>query len=237
MEVCPNVTNFVSLFPTPMFLLLLTLFQPADTLKQDQWLFWLTPTSLLHSYHPALEAGFEFQPKERRAFTLHFGLDLGSSENEPYRNQKTKYLRLGTKFYTSSKPTAPYFMPELSAFHIGHEGKYVTADAALSPLPQNAKATFTDWVLKAGGILGLKAPWGALRIDIFAGGGLRLGTSEYKVLHVGGAPYAVPDKHNWGKLNRDVTLTKQSGHLKIPTTAYLSLGLRLGFPFKSTAVP
>jgi hypothetical protein len=81
-----------------MLLLFFSLCQPfpADTLKQDHWLAWITPTSLFRTYHPAVEAGLEFKPKQRTAYTLSYGIDLGSSGNESYNNQPTKYLRLGT---------------------------------------------------------------------------------------------------------------------------------------------
>jgi hypothetical protein len=155
-----------------MLLLLLTLFHPVqnDTLKQDQWTLWIIPTRLFHVYHPALETGLEYKTTGRLAYSIAYGRDLGSADREPYRHQNTKYLRLGTKFYKKDKPASGYIMPEMSIFHIAHEGDDVSADSPLSPSLQKAEADFKDWVLKAGALLGYKAVWGGLRVDLFLGG-------------------------------------------------------------------
>jgi hypothetical protein len=128
-------------------------------------------------------------------------------------------------------------MPELSLFHIRHEGKYITADAPLSPFPQKAEAAFKDWVVKAGGLLGQKTTWGVLHVEDFIGGGIRFGSSHYRIQNVGGENVARPDKHSWAILNTDVKLTKDTGKLKVPTSPYLNLGLRVGFPLKTLRTP
>lgn len=207
----------------------------TDSLRYDKWIGWVTPTSLLNLYHPALELGVEYNQKKHLAYSLMYGLDIANKENKAYDNQNHQYVRLGIKKYTRDKFSSGYLMGELGIFHLSHYGQGV------SWKDQNdiiVHAKFHEFLFKPGIIIGGKVKAGNMRFDFFTGIGYRFGFRKHNVLSTTSSPnYHGGEIHGMFNPADHIVIDSNSGWTNASRKPYLSLGIRVGIGFKPIVIP
>jgi len=222
------------------FILLSTpLVARTDSLRYDKWIGWMTPLSIYHRYHSAIEIGAEYNPQNKLAYTFSYGLKVSDERTDLFANQDQQYIRLGVKKYLGPGLTAGYVMGELGLFHISHNGSSVYWGDAKAPEVHYAEAKFHDFLVKQGVIFGAKVRIGELRFDFFSGLGLRLGSSRYRVLEISDRvdKYHYPDYNPAYRVNLAAYLTEPKGWRSIKPSPYVSFGFRFGIGFKTVTPP
>ena len=211
----------------------------TDSLRYDKWIGWITPLSIYHRYHSAIEIGAEYNPHHQLAYTLSYGLKVSDERSDLFSNQDQQYLRLGIKKYLGQKQTAGYVMGELGLFHISHNGSTVYWGDSKSPEVYYAQAKFHDYLLKQGVIFGAKVHIGELRFDFFSGLGLRLGSSRYRVLEISDRTekYHSRDYNSTYMVDQAAYLTAPKGWRSIKPSPYMSFGFRFGIGLKTAPAP
>lgn len=212
-----------------------SVFAQTDSLRYDKWIGWATPTSLLNLYHPALEIGVEYNPKNHLGYSLMYGLDIANKERKAYNNQNHQYVRLGIKKYTRDKLSSGYLMGELGIFHLSHYGKGISwKDRPEEPI----QAKFHEFLFKPGVVLGGKVKAGDLRFDFFTGIGYRFGFRKHNVItSTTDSNYHGSNIHGMIDPADHIVINSNSGWTKVRSRPYLSLGIRVGVGFKTVVKP
>ncbi len=227
------------MFRILIFLLLSTpLMAQTDSLRYDKWIGWVTPLSIYHRYHSAIEVGAEYNPGKQLAYTLSYGIQVPTKRSNLFNNQDHQYIRLGVKKYLGRKQTSGYVMGELGLFHIAHNGSTVYWGDKQAAEVSYAKADFHDFLVKQGVIFGSKIRIGELRFDFFSGVGLRLGSSRYRLLEITDRTekYHFSDYNSNYRVHYTSYLTQPNGWKKIKASPYVSFGFRFGIGFKTAPV-
>lgn len=215
-------------------------FAQTDTLKHDRWIAWITPTSGIHLIHPAIEVGAEYSPGNLWAYTLNYGIRSRSQKDLHYDDQHHQYIRLGFKRYFAPKFNSGYIMPELGIFHLSHKGTLQNVIWQENNRPNyQADASFHDFYIKTGALLGRKMKAGDLRFDIFIGGGARFTLRHHSLRGIieGTEGWTFHEHHGWTMPYDDIYLNSPKGWKSLPPRYYLSAGLRLGIGIKSVRIP
>ncbi len=231
-------------FPCSIFLLLSLIsnvaFAQADTLKYDRWIAWITPTSSIHVYHPAIEVGAEYSSGNQWAYTLSYGIRTMKKSNLHYEDQSHQYIRMGFKNYFVSKFNSGYLMPELGLFHIAHKGPHGNIIWQENNQPKRqADARIHDFYMKTGVLLGRKMRAGEVRFDIFIGGGARFTFRHHKLQDIMeyDENWMGNESHGWEMPFDYITINTPKGWKAYTPIYYLSLGVRLGIGIKPVKVP
>jgi hypothetical protein len=225
-------------------LLLLLIYSPVfaqtDSVKYDKWIAWITPTSGLHFYHPAIELGAEYNTGNQWAYVWKYGVRIGNKKDLYYQDQSHQYLRFGVKRYFAPKFNSGYIMPELGIFHLAHKGTFENVVWNANPEAiQQAEARFHDYYLKTGVLLGRKMKTAGLRWDLFAGGGVRFTFRNHQLREI--LPYN-PDwqpSENAKMFSSDeiIYIDSPQGWSSKKPIYYLSLGIRVGIGLKPIVKP
>lgn len=212
----------------------------TDSLRYDKWIGWITPTSGIHVYHPAIELGAEYNPGNQWAYTLNYGLRIMNKKDQYYEDQSHQYLRFGLKRYFAPKFNTGYIMPEVSIFHLSHKG--TSENVVWSANPESirqANARFHDFYIKTGAILGRKMKIGGLRFDLFTGGGVRFTFRNHQLKEI--MPYNAEwqpnDKPTQFMSQEIIYINNRKGWESLSPIYYISLGIRLGIGFKPIVLP
>lgn len=219
------------------FVLLSTpLVAQTDTLKHDKWIGWVSPSTMFHFYHPAIEIGAEYNQGKKFAYIVNYGWDIALKRYIPYHGQHHQYLRLGVKKYKRKKLTSGYLMGDIGLFHLSHYGSDVSWKGRTQPDDQ-VYARFNEFLFKPRVNIGAKLA-GDLRLDVFAGLGYRFGFRKHKVIDKSDYPDG-PESHIFGMISpaEPITIDRPSGWSSVHAVPFLSLGLRIGVGFKPVKVP
>lgn len=219
-----------------LFFILLSppLMAQTDSLRYDKWIGWITPTSIYHFIHPAVEVGAEYNTGNLLAYTLSYGIRSGAQKDLRYDDQSHQYIRLGFKKYFAPKFNSGYIMPELSIFHISHKGFRDITWHENDGTSLRADARIRDFYLKTGALLGRKMKAGSLRFDFFIGGGARFTFRHHKLLEIieGTEGWTYYGHGGWNMPGDEIHIHTPKGWRSLRPIYYLSLGLRLGIGFK-----
>ena len=224
------------------FLMLIcsTVYGQQDTVRYDRWIGWVTPTSGIHVYHPAIEIGAEYNPGKQWAYLWHYGIQVGNKKDQYYEDQNHQYLRFGVKRYFAPKFNTGYIMPEVGIFHLSHKGTFGNVVWNKDPdRIQQANAHFHDFYLKTGVLLGRKMKAGDIRFDIFAGAGFRFTFRNHllKEMLDYDADWQPDERAKQFMSDEIIYIDSQSGWETLKSMHYLSLGIRLGIGFKPVVKP
>jgi hypothetical protein len=215
-------------------------FAQPDSVRYDKWIGWITPTSGLHAYHPAIEVGAEYNPGNQWAYVWNYGVRVTEKRDLHYSNQSHQYLRFGLKRYFNPKFNSGYIMPEVGFFHLSHKGH--PSNVGWNSDPENilpADARFHDFYLKTGAILGRKMKAGGLRFDLFTGGGVRFTFRNHKLLNMADskAEWMPCTCNTMFSSNEIILINTPKGWISKSPNLYLSLGIRVGLGFKPVVLP
>ncbi len=231
-------------FNRQIFLLLSLLsnltFAQTDSLRYDQWIAWVTPTSAIHVYHPAIEIGAEYNSGNQWAYVLQYGIRSMQKKELYYQDQSHQYLRLGVKRYFAPKFNSGYIMPELGLFHLSHKGTAQNVIWRERNRPSfMADARFHDFYVKTGALLGRKMKAGDLRFDLFAGAGVRFTFRHHKLHEIieGTEGWKGNERHTQVMHDEIIRIHTPNGWKGLQPLYYLSLGLRLGIGVKPVKTP
>lgn len=212
----------------------------ADSIRYDKWIGWITPTSGLHTYHPAIEVGVEYNPGKQWAYVWNYGIRILNKKEQHYQDQSHQYLRFGVKKYFAPKFNTGYIMPELGIFHLSHKGTYDNVVWNENPDQiQQVNARFHDFYLKTGALLGRKMKAGDLRIDLFAGGGIRFTFRNHQVKNIldYNPEYDPNERPTMFMSDEIIYLDTPKGWKTLKPIYYLSAGIRIGIGFKPVVLP
>jgi hypothetical protein len=212
-----------------------SVFAQPDSVRYDKWIGWITPTTLINLYHPAIDIGVEYNPGKKTAFIVNSGLDIAPRAMKAYHNQHHRYLKLGVKQYTSKKPSSGYAMAELGLFHLRHYGKEVSLITNDPRDYQPANARFHEFLLKPGVIVGGKIKIGKnARMDIFTGLGIRMGIRKHKLVdELNFSQRAYSSFHGMIDPADRIVLADAEGWNSVKRRTYFTLGIRFGRSFSS----
>lgn len=220
-------------------LLFLLISSPAraqsDSVRYDKWIGWVTPTTLINLYHPAIDIGVEYNPGKKTAYILNSGLDIAPRAIKAYNNQHHRYIKLGIKQYGKEKLSSGYAMAELGLFHLRHYGKEVTLVTNDPRDYQPANARFHEFLLRPGVIVGGKIKIGkSARMDIFTGLGIRMGIRKHKrVDELTFSQRAYSSFHGMIDPSDRIALADAEGWNSVKRRTYFTLGIRFGKSFSS----
>lgn len=239
----PNVVQYYLQVKVYIFLILMTsspLRAQTDSLSYDEWIGWITPTSSIHVYHPAIELGAEYNRGNQWAYVLHYGIRSMQKKELYYTDQSHQYLRLGLKRYFAPRLNSGYIMPELGLFHLSHKGTSENVIWQQDNRPGfRADARFHDFYFKTGAHWGRKMKAGNLRCDIFAGGGARFTFRYHKLLEIteGTDGWQGNDRPTQFMSDEIIHIHSPKGWRSLAPRYYLSIGLRLGIGIKPVQMP
>ena len=210
-------------------------FAQTDSVRYDKWIGWITPTSLLTLYHPAIDIGVEYSPGKKTAYIANAGLDIAPRAMKAYDNQHHRYLKLGVKQYGQQKLSSGYAMAELGLFHLKHYGKGVSWITDDPKDYESANARFHEFLLKPGVIVGGKIKIGKnARMDIFTGLGIRLGFRKHKIVdELNFHKRAYSSFHGMIDPSDHIALSNSEGWSNLKPRPYFNLGIRFGKSFSS----
>lgn len=214
-------------------------FAQADSVRYDKWIGWITPTTLINLYHPAIDIGVEYNPGKKTAYILNSGLDIAPRAMKAYHNQHHRYIKLGIKQYGQKKPSSGYAMAELGLFHLRHYGKEVSWITNDPRDYQPANARFHEFLLKPGVIVGGKIKVGKnARMDIFTGLGVRIGVRKHKIVDEFSFPKrAYSSFHGMIDPSDRIAISNSEGWTNVKPRPYFTLGIRFGKSFKTISSP
>lgn len=203
----------------------------TDSVRYDKWVGWVSPSTMFHFYHPAVEVGAEYHPGKNVAYILNYGWDVAIKKYIPYHGQHHQYLRVGIKKYRRKKLTSGYLMGDVGLFHLLHYDKYH------APESPPVYARFHEFLLKPRVNIGAKLA-GDLHLDVFTGVGLRVGLRKHQVIDASEYPEG-PKSHFWGMFSpaERTTIDSPSGWSSLHTVPFLSMGIRIGIGFKTVTAP
>lgn len=205
----------------------------TDSVRYDKWIGWITPTSVFNGDHPAVEIGAEFNPENRLAYTLSYGLDVRKREERLRNNSENHYIRLGVKKYLGKKTTSSYLMGELGLFRLSQDASNYWGTPTSDEV-YYAKTRLNYFFLKPGLIFGGKVSIGELRFDFFTGIGYRLGLRNHKVTELTDflvqSPIDFPDYYY---TKNGQFISSEKGWNSIKGKPFFSLGARFGIGFKT----
>jgi len=238
----PNVVQYYLQVKIYIFLLVL-MSSPSraqtDSLRYDKWIGWITPTSAIHVYHPAIEIGAEYNRGNQWAYVLQYGIRSSRKKELYYQHQSHQYLRLGVKRYFAPRFNSGYIMPELGLFHLSHKGTRENVIWHEEGRPDLlADARFHDFYVKTGALLGRKMKAGDLRFDLFAGGGARFTFRHHKLRKTieGTEGWQGNERNSQFMYDEIIHIHTPEGWKSLRHMYYLSLGVRLGIGVKPVRI-
>ena len=216
-----------------------SVFAQADSVRYDKWIGWITPTTLINLYHPAIDIGVEYNPGKKTAYILNSGLDIAPRAMKAYHNQHHRYIKLGIKQYGREKLSSGYAMAELGLFHLRHYGKSVSWSNKDPIDYQSVNARFHEFLLKPGVIVGGKIKVGKnARMDIFTGLGVRIGVRKHKIVdEFSFTKRAYSSFHGMIDPSDRIAISNSEGWTNVKPRPYFTLGIRFGKSFKTISSP